>query len=349
MRAGSPAIVPWAIGAQALVLLSALTLTGCASTAAAPQNFTVEPLAPGVWAVLNRDWSAASANAAIVDLGDETLVFDSLFTPEAGAELRRTAERLTGRPVRYLVLSHWHNDHIRGAQEFPRSSIITTVRTRELIAELEPKEIAGEKRVVDSRIELEKKRLGEEADPERRRERLFWVSYYEAMKRSHPQLRLTLPNVTFEHRMIIEGTARRVVLLEHRGHTGSDAIAYLPAERIAFLGDLHFVNHQPYLPHGDPDEHRAALRAIKELAPERVLPGHGPVSGPRTLDTLIGFIDHVELVAAGLAAQGKTKLTDADRSEIVTPEPYQQWWFGNFYFANVRFMLQRPGRSSAQE
>lgn len=324
-----------------LSLVSTVSLAGCASTAASPKNFTVEPLAPGVWAVVNKDWSAASANAAIIDLGDETLVFDSLFTPEAGAELRRTAERLTGRPVRYLVLSHWHNDHVRGAQEFPQTTIISSVRTRELITEREPPEIAGEKKIVDARIEREKKRLTEETDAEPRRERLFWVSYYEAMKRSHPQLRLTLPNVTFEKRMIIDGTARRVVLLEYAGHTGSDAIAFLPSERIALLGDLHFVNHQPYLPHGHPDEHRAALRAIKELAPERVLPGHGPVSGPQTLDTLIAFINDVERVAAGLKAQGKTKLTDADRPNILTPERYQHWWFGNFYFANVRFMLER--------
>jgi hypothetical protein len=65
------------------------------------------------------------------------------------------------------------------------------------------------------------------------------------------------------------------------------------------------------------------------------------VSGPETLDTLIAFIDDVERAAATLKEEGKTSLTDADRSSIVTPERYRHWWFGNFYFANVRFMLGR--------
>jgi glyoxylase-like metal-dependent hydrolase (beta-lactamase superfamily II) len=53
-------------------------------------------------------------NAAIVRIDGGTLVFDTGMTPQAGAELRRAAERLA--PVRWVVNSHWHGDHIRGTR-----------------------------------------------------------------------------------------------------------------------------------------------------------------------------------------------------------------------------------------
>src|SRR6476469_7044401 len=94
----------------------------------APVNFTIQQLAPGVWAAIQNDqFGKAICNAGIVDMGDKTLIFDPFMIPEAARELRETAERLTGRPVSIVVDSHYHNDHIRGNQEFkPEATIIST-------------------------------------------------------------------------------------------------------------------------------------------------------------------------------------------------------------------------------
>src|SRR6476620_3443336 len=74
------------------------------------QNFTIQQLAPGVWAAIQNDqFGKAICNAGIVDLGDKTLVFDPFMTPEAARELRSTAENLTGRPVSIVIDSHYHN------------------------------------------------------------------------------------------------------------------------------------------------------------------------------------------------------------------------------------------------
>jgi glyoxylase-like metal-dependent hydrolase (beta-lactamase superfamily II) len=75
-------------------------------------RFHLQELANGVYAVIHVTGGAAIGNASIVDLGDRTLVYDSLFTPQAGEDLRAAAEALTDRPTDVVINSHYHNDHV---------------------------------------------------------------------------------------------------------------------------------------------------------------------------------------------------------------------------------------------
>lgn len=75
------------------------------------------------------------ATLGIIDLGEETVVFDTMYTPQAAQELRRAAEQLWGRPVSYVINSHFHFDHVGGNQAFAHAAIISTAKTRELMLE----------------------------------------------------------------------------------------------------------------------------------------------------------------------------------------------------------------------
>lgn len=320
---------------------------GCLPLKAAAQNserlpisphFHIEAVASGVWAAIASDSGYAVSNAGIVDLGDKTLIFDPFMSPEAAVDLRLAAEELTGRTVDYVALSHWHNDHIRGAQSFPGARILGSSTTRSLIALREPLEIEREHLHVARFIEITRARLDTITNPDRRSEALFWASYYEAMQRSHDLLVLTLPDLTFEERMILHGEERTAELIELDGHTESDVVLWLPNERVIFMADLLFIERHPYLPDGNPDDHRATLLVAGCLQPDRVVPGHGPVDGPASLDVMINYIDAMEQVGQELAA------SNAEEEEIRirrAPEPYDTWWYGNFVPANMRFMTMR--------
>jgi glyoxylase-like metal-dependent hydrolase (beta-lactamase superfamily II) len=68
------------------------------------------------------------------------------------------------------------------------------------------------------------------------------------------------------------------MLLTYGGeHTGSDAFLYLPDERIAYLADLLFIQVQPWLPDGDPEEWVRILERIEALDIATAIPGHGPL------------------------------------------------------------------------
>ena len=96
-------------------------------------NFELFEVADGVWAAIVDDDLPAVGNAAIVDLGDETLVFDTTLSFQLAQRLRQDARRLTGRDPGMLANSHWHGDHMLGNQSFTDVRIVSTARTKELI------------------------------------------------------------------------------------------------------------------------------------------------------------------------------------------------------------------------
>jgi hypothetical protein len=97
----------------------------------ASEHFQLEQLAGGVYAAIASPGGRAFSNSGIVDLGDQTLVFDAFETRAAAGDLKSAAEQLTGHPVSVVIISHCHADHWGGNQVFaPETSIITTHITR---------------------------------------------------------------------------------------------------------------------------------------------------------------------------------------------------------------------------
>lgn len=78
--------------------------------------FTVDAIADGVFAAIAKPGTGAMANAGIIDLGDQTLIFDTMYTPSAGKALSEAAVQIFQRPVSIVINSHFHMDHVGGNQ-----------------------------------------------------------------------------------------------------------------------------------------------------------------------------------------------------------------------------------------
>ena len=99
------------------------------------EQYDLREVAEGAWAAVAAPGGEARANAGIVDLGDETLVFDTFMHRAPAEALRADARRLTGRDPSIVVNSHWHGDHVRGNEIFAGAEIVATPRTKELVEE----------------------------------------------------------------------------------------------------------------------------------------------------------------------------------------------------------------------
>jgi cyclase len=257
----------------------------------------LQEVGPGAWAAIARPDRGAVGNAGLVDLGGEALVFDTHFTPSAARDLRAAAEQRVG-PVRTVANSHWHGDHVRGNPVFEQATILATARTRELMA------TRGEERLRD----FKQAGLGEAARDLRERGLAEELELLEEFERELPALEQRLPDETWEDRREL---GRAVLLTWGGGHSDSDAVLWLPEERIAFAADLVFVDSQPWAGDGDPRHWLTILDRIAELGPEIVVPGHGPVADAGALDPLreylAGLADGHETMPesfAALASQG---------------------------------------------
>lgn len=308
------------------------------SARALPQSphFLLRPLADGVYVAFATETGAATCNAGIVDLGDATLVFDTFLTPQAGAALRAAAEALTGRPVDYVVNSHYHNDHIRGTQEFRGAAVIASEQTRDLIATKGAEETRWDSEVLPQRRALWEEQLRAATDPQEQRELALWVAYGRAILESLPGLRLVLPQLTFKHRLTIHGPARRVELIALSGHTPDDVVMVLPEDGIAFLADLLFVRMHPYLADGDPDLWLASLEDIERCGATTLVPGHGPLGTAADIAQLRRYIAAVQETARSLIDSGR-----GPEGVLPIPRAFRRWGFSRFYAANVRFVWER--------
>jgi|SRR5215204_2657589 len=302
------------------------------------ENFVLQQLAPGVWAAIHNDqYGKAICNAGIVDLGDKTLVFDPFMTPEAAKELRAVAEELTNRPVTLVINSHFHNDHIRGNQEFtPFATIISSTYTRDQIARIEPEQQEWERQHAPAMLKATKKIYNSSTGRDRE-ELPLWIGYYEGMMESIGNLKLTLPDVVFNDSLWIMGSKRDVKLVEYKNcHTGSDVALIIPSEKIAFLGDLLFVQRHPWMADGEPASWQASLKHIYEdQSIATYVPGHGAVCNKDGLKNLQDYFDNIQQLAHNAVA-------DSTQSQLLTqpiPRPYQNWYFSRFYQSNVKFLL----------
>ncbi len=166
--------------------------------------FRIEPLAEGIYAAIVTDQVLALGNAGIVSLGSETLIFDTFVTPRAAQDLRAAAEHLTHQPVGWVVNSHWHGDHVLGNQVFaPPAPIISTPKTRQLIAKDATSQIENAQRQLSGEIQTIRAQAESENDPTQHEAMLRQAAQLEGQLKASQALELTLPQLTFDSQLNI--------------------------------------------------------------------------------------------------------------------------------------------------
>jgi glyoxylase-like metal-dependent hydrolase (beta-lactamase superfamily II) len=145
--------------------------------------------------------------------------------------------------------------------------------------------------------------------------------------------------VTFAERMAFHGTARSAELITYAGgHTEDDAVLFLPQEGIAFMSDLLFIGHQPYLGGGDPDRLRHILEEVSALAPRLLVPGHGPVGTAESLKVMSQYVSTLDSLARKMVENGEA---EEPIDTMAVPQPYDDWLFAAFFPVNMHFLYQR--------
>ena len=279
------------------------------------QHFRLEAVAPGAYAAISIHGTGSVGNAGFVDLGGSTVVFDTFLTPQAAEALRAEAERVA--PVRWVVNSHAHGDHIRGNMAFPGAPIISTERTRELIVENALPQL---ERMKATPVE---EALAEAEDDD---DRATILQIADSIDR----LEQRVPDVTFAERLTLHGADGRAHLTTFGGgHTPSDAILWLPDVRVCFAGDLVVIETHPTMGHGDAEQWLVILERIEALEPAVIVPGHGRVGTARDVEPLRAYL--------------ASMLADHDRP----PEP--GWTWPQVHARNAELLRTRGAALSTKE
>ena len=326
-------------------LFMLLLLTGCK---AEPKieidsvNFEFVELEKGVYSCIHKFGGKAICNVGVIDNGQETIIFDSFLSPDVASELLNTIHRMGLSPIKYVVNSHFHNDHIRGNQVFADGvKIISTSTTGKLIKEEEPLQIAFEKENAPGRYvyydSLYKSYTGDKSSREYK-QILMWRPYYETLSNSHLEVETRVPDMFVDSVHSLDGPDRRVQLISKGvGHTPGDLVLYLPDEGILFTGDLVFNNSHPYVPHGNIEKWKAWLDHMDSLEVSKVMPGHGQLGSGELITEMKNYLLDLQVVAGELHEKNPSEMSF---DSIAIPDKYKEWWFDRFYNANLQFAYQ---------
>ncbi|WP_103341546.1 MBL fold metallo-hydrolase [Amycolatopsis sp. CA-126428] len=262
---------------------------------------TLENLADGVWALT----AEGDPNIGAIEGEDFLVCFEALATPVAAGEWLAKLREHTDKPVRYLVLSHYHAVRVLGASAFDADVIVAHEITRALVAE---------------------------------RGKEDWESEFGRMPRlakgAESVPGLTWPTLTFSDRLTIDlGGDRGDLVLQYcgRGHTEGDIVAWLPRQKILYAGDL--VEAEAALYTGDAfhrDWASSTLDRVAAFGAETLIGGRGGVSrGRAAVDAAIAqtrhFLDTMLREVGAVRDAGGTLKEAFERTHAALNDQYGHW------------------------
>jgi cyclase len=262
------------------LLIAVLIFT--ATSARAEDIFDIKPIAEGVYAAIAKPQYKINCNAAIILLGDSVLVVDTHSKPSAARALIDQIKKLTDKPVRYVVNTHFHWDHYQGNQAYPSSwpagvEIISSEATRENIELRGIPRVKYEIATIPNEIEKLKSAAAAVTDPKQKAELQSNIEQDQNYLSELKSMQFTLPTMTFDRSFIIYRKTRTVeILWLGNAHTNGDVWVFLPKEKILICGDaMH--GWTPFMGDSYPYDWIKTLDAAEKLDFTQALGGHGDV------------------------------------------------------------------------
>jgi cyclase len=268
-----------------------LALGGAAraqAPAPTPLPFVLKQVGPGVYAAIDGPEHKSGSNAGFVIGDDGVLVVDAFFNADAARTLVGEIHRLTSKPIRYLVNTHYHVDHTGGDPVLRDAGAIVIAH----------RNVRGWVRTENIHL------LGDRITPELK-------ARIEA---------LPLPDVTTGKDLTVWLGSRKIVVRTVLGHTGGDLTVYVPDARVLFTGDLLWRKVAPNLIDGSVKEWSATdadFAAMPRAAQISYVPGHGDVASVADVQDFRAYLLDLERLVDEARAAG---LKGDALAQAVTPK-----------------------------
>ena len=238
----------------------------------------IEEVAPKVYAYIQAYGELGVSNAGLLVDRAGAMAVDALMVPSMTRRFLAAMKKVTTKPVTRLINTHHHIDHVGGNFLLRAAEIVSHTYCR---AE-----------IVRTGLPVE-----------------FLQQRIPRFAAEFPKLKLAVPEVTFEDRLVFH-QAGRVVELRHLGpaHTFGDAFVYLPKDKLLFAGDLAFYYVTPLAFQGHVGNWIKVADRILKMDVETIVPGHGPIGGKKELREMRAYLALIRREAkkrfdAGMSAE----------------------------------------------
>jgi len=269
----------------------------------------IKQLVPNVYAYIQAKATWYWSNTGFIVGNDYVVVVDSLATVGLTQKFRDEIKKITDKPIRYLINTHHHGDHIWGNQVFAGASIISHSHCRHEAIE------AG---VMDPGL----------------LNTIFPEFDFQGIA-------VTPADITFDKQVTLHIDEREIQLFHFGpGHTIGDTIVHLPKDGVIFTGDLIFLYSTPLAMEGSFAGWISGLDAITKLDANTYVPGHGPVCGIEGLNLCRDYLVFVQSEAKKRFEKG---MSVDEAAKNIDLGQFKQWANRERILANLE-RLQREFR-----
>ncbi len=241
------------------------------------------------------------ANAGII-IGEKGIaVIDTLISAKEAKRFIQDIRKISDKPIIYVVNTHYHLDHSFGNAEF---------------AKLGAKIVAH----ANCADEMRQKAAGALAN----------AGDYGLTPEDMVGTEIAYPEITFTDRLQLElGDVGVELIYIAPSHSKGSILVSLPQEKVVFSGDILFTDFHPYMGEGDIAGWQQNLDFLAALEEDKIIPGHGPLSGRKDVTDMKAYITAFDKKAGELAA-GSGKLEDivAEMKKSLPARKQGEWLIG---------------------
>ena len=290
-------------------------------------------IADGIYQfTIPRDSYVRQINSVAIVNESDVLVFDTNTRPSSARLILAEIRKITDKPVRIVVNSHWHPDHWSGnevyAQAFPGLEIIATEQTRQFmqnVAPTWPGKFTAQ--AAEYQADLQKEISGGKADdgtaltPEQRADDTEDVRDYESFADEAASLHRTYPTLTYVDSLTLYRGRREFRFMSVTGDAEGTTVLYLPKEKVLITGDA--VSYP--IPFVRGSRQLSSLRALAQLDVDVIIPGHGPAFRDKNYLNLEASL--IESVVKGVheALQSGMQTLDQVQKAVTADELREQF------------------------
>jgi cyclase len=305
-----------------------------------------------VWAFLAPDSRTpfVSGNSLVVAGETGALVVDTAHVPALTRRMIADIRRVTSVPVKYVVNTHWHFDHVVGNGEyqaaFPGVAIVSTAPTRSQIEAQLPgyaaaiaTQVTAALPALRQMVTEGKKKDGSALSADDRAFYAAEIHDFEPAVAAVQEMKYAPPTVTFESELTVDlGKRTARILFLGRGNTAGDAVVHVPDAKVVAAGDL-LVAPVPYATASFMFDWPETMTKLMALDATRIVPGHGPVLHDwKYAGRVVALIQAVIVQATRAAADGisleeaRKRIDVASfRQELAGDDPTQRRIFDTFF------------------
>jgi cyclase len=286
-----------------------------------PNLFDIQKVANGVYFARAHPQAMLNCNAAIFVRSKDVVVVDAHSRPSAAASLIRQMKReVTTKPVRYVINTHFHTDHIQGDHAYrltgEKVDFIASAATGQLIANLAVDRMKASVAGVPQQIDALRDQAAHATSAG---EKAFCADQIRQLQAYQAELKdfaPELPTITFDKTYLLQDPAQDLHIEFHgHAHTAGDVVVYCPQAHAVATGDV-IHGFLPNIADGFPRIWPGTIDSIGTADFNTILPGHAALQTGRM--RMINQRNYIEELTGNVEQEKKAGLTLAEMQKRIT-------------------------------